>query len=164
VFFDNVEMPVEDRLGDEGKGWELATVVLAYERGPTELGIVATHRGELRRLSAGLLENDTAADEAFARAWIAVEACRLHLLESLTRRSMGEAPGPSSSVGKLLMIRAEQKIGTLELDSSDVKAITGEDRQASTRYVWARASSVYGGAEQIQKNIIAQRVLGLPRQ
>jgi alkylation response protein AidB-like acyl-CoA dehydrogenase len=164
VFFDNVEVPVEDRLGDEGKGWELATVVLAYERGPTELGIVATHRGELRRLSAGLRENDTAADEAFARAWIAVEACRLHLLESLTRRSMGEAPGPSSSVGKLLMIRAEQKIGTLELDSSDVKAITGEDRQASTRYVWARASSVYGGAEQIQKNIIAQRVLGLPRQ
>ena len=164
VFFDSVEVPLCDRLGEEGKGWELATVVLAYERGPTELGVVATHQGELRHLAESLEEGDTANDEAFARAWISVEACRLHLLEGLTRRAMGEAPGPSSSVGKLLMIRAEQSIGSLELDAATVRATTGEDWQPSTRYIWARASSVYGGAEQIQRNIIAQRVLHLPRQ
>ena len=60
VFFDNVEVPLCDRLGEEGKGWELATVVLAYERGPTELGVVATHQGELRHLAESLEEGDTA--------------------------------------------------------------------------------------------------------
>ena len=163
VFFDDVEIPIEDRLGDEGRGWQLATVVLAYERGPTELGVVATHRGELARLAGRLDDDDTAADEEFGRAWLAVEACRLHLLEGLTRRAMGEPPGPTSSVGKLLMIRAEQAIGSLELDSADVTAMTGDDRLPSTRYVWSRASSVYGGSEQIQRNIVAQRVLGLPK-
>lgn len=92
-----------------------------------------------------------------------MEACRLHLLEGLTRRAMGEPPGPTSSVGKLLMIRAEQAIGSLELDSADVTAMTGDDRLPSTRYVWSRAASVYGGSEQIQRNIVAQRVLGLPK-
>jgi alkylation response protein AidB-like acyl-CoA dehydrogenase len=163
VFFDDVEVPVADRLGDEGEGWALATVVLAYERGPTELGVVATHRGELRRLARDLPDDDALAEESFGRAWTTVEACRLHLLGELTRRAMGEAPGPSSSVGKLLMIRAEQGVGSLELDSADFAAFAGSDRLPSTRYLWARASSVYGGTEQIQRNIVAQRVLGLPR-
>jgi alkylation response protein AidB-like acyl-CoA dehydrogenase len=163
VFLEDVEVPVEDRLGREGQGWNLATVVLAYERGPTELGVVATHRAELARLAGKLSDHDTAADEAFGRAWAAVEACRLQLLEGLTRRAMGEPPGPASSVGKLLMIRAEQMLGSLEFDCADETAVTGEDQLPSTRYLWSRAASVYGGAEQIQRNIVAQRVLGLPR-
>jgi alkylation response protein AidB-like acyl-CoA dehydrogenase len=76
---------------------------------------------------------------------------------------MGEPPGPASSVGKLLMIRAEQMLGSLEFDCADETAVTGEDQLPSTRYLWSRAASVYGGAEQIQRNIVAQRVLGLPR-
>ncbi len=162
VFFDGAEVPASDRVGDEGDGWPLATVVLAYERGPSELGVIATYRHELRELlrtSAG----DPVAEEALARAYLAVEACRLHLLESLTRRVKGEAPGPGSSVDKLLMIRAEQALGTLELDAADATAVTGEDWDKPSRYLWSRAASVYGGSEQIQRNIVAQRLLGLPR-
>jgi alkylation response protein AidB-like acyl-CoA dehydrogenase len=92
-----------------------------------------------------------------------VEACRLHLLESLTKRAKGEAPGPGSSVDKLLMIRSEQALGALALDAGGTPGVTGEDWRVPSRYLWSRASSVYGGSEQIQRNIIAQRLLGLPR-
>jgi alkylation response protein AidB-like acyl-CoA dehydrogenase len=136
--------------------------VLAYERGPSELGVIATYRAELRELvhaSAG----DAVAEEALARAYVAVEACRLHLLESLTRRAKGEAPGPGSSVDKLLMVRSEQALGTLVLDAARTDGVTGDDWDIPSRYLWSRAASVYGGSEQIQRNIIAQRILGLPR-
>ena len=162
VFFDDARVPVTDRIGEEGSGWPLATVVLAYERGPSELGVIATYRTELRELvhaSAG----DPNAEEALARAYVAVEACRLHLLESLTKRAKGEAPGPGSSVDKLLMVRSEQALGTLVLDAARTDGVTGEDWEVPSRYLWSRASSVYGGSEQIQRNIIAQRILGLPR-
>jgi alkylation response protein AidB-like acyl-CoA dehydrogenase len=124
--------------------------------------VIATYRAELRSLlhtSAG----DPVAEEALARAYVSVEACRLHLLESLTKRAKGEVPGPGSSVDKLLMIRSEQALGALELDAGGVAGVTGEDWGVPSRYLWSRASSVYGGSEQIQRNIIAQRILGLPR-
>jgi alkylation response protein AidB-like acyl-CoA dehydrogenase len=162
VFFDGARVPVTDRIGEEGAGWPLATVVLAYERGPSELGVIATYRAELRKL-VGPSAGDPVAEDALARAYVAVEACRLHLLESLTRRVNGEAPGPSSSVDKLLMIRSEQALGSLEFDAASIPGVTGEDWGVASRYLWSRASSVYGGSEQIQRNIIAQRILGLPR-
>jgi alkylation response protein AidB-like acyl-CoA dehydrogenase len=162
VFFDDARVPASDRIGDEGAGWPLATVVLAYERGPSELGVIATYRAELRRLAAESA-GDPVAEEALARAYLAVEACRLHLLESLTKRARGEAPGPGSSVDKLLMLRSEQALGTLTLDAAGSDAVTGEDWEVPSRYLWSRAASVYGGSEQIQRNIIAQRILGLPR-
>jgi alkylation response protein AidB-like acyl-CoA dehydrogenase len=124
--------------------------------------VIATYRAELRALlyaNAG----DPVVEEALARAYVAVEACRLHLLESLTKRAKGEAPGPGSSVDKLLMVRSEQALGTLGLDAGGVAAVTGDERGVASRYLWSRASSVYGGSEQIQRNIIAQRILGLPR-
>ena len=162
VFLDGAEVPVTDRVGEEGDGWPLATVVLAYERGPSELGVIATYRAELRDL-VGRSAGDAVAEDALARAYVAVEACRLHLLESLTRRVKGEAPGPGTSVDKLLMIRAEQALGTLELDAAATAGVTGEPWVTPSRYLWSRAASVYGGSEQIQRNIVAQRVLGLPR-
>jgi alkylation response protein AidB-like acyl-CoA dehydrogenase len=162
VFFDGAEVPASDRVGAEGDGWPLATVVLAYERGPSELGVIATYRAELRDL-VGPSAGDPVAEEALARAYVAVEACRLHLLESLTRRVKGETPGPGSSIDKLLMIRAEQALGTLELDAAGASGLTGEEWATPSRYLWSRAASVYGGSEQIQRNIVAQRILGLPR-
>jgi alkylation response protein AidB-like acyl-CoA dehydrogenase len=124
--------------------------------------VIATYRDELRRLvPAG--RGDPVAEEALARAYVAVEACRLHLLESLTRRTHGEAPGPGSSVDKLLMIRSEQALGSLVLDAAGARGVVGDDWSVASRYLWSRAASVYGGSEQIQRNIIAQRILGLPR-
>jgi alkylation response protein AidB-like acyl-CoA dehydrogenase len=162
VFFDDAEVPLGGRIGEEGDGWRLATTVLAYERGPSELGVVATWRAALDEL-----DKHTASDPELAagvaRAHAAVEACRVHLMESLSVRARGGVPGPGSSVDKLLMIRAEQAIGSLELSLAGAEAVAGTDRHTAVRYLWSRASSIYGGAEQIQRNIVAQRILGLPR-
>jgi len=162
VFFDGAEVPATDRLGAEGDGWPLATVVLAYERGPSELGVVATFRAALDELAVSSA-GDPVAETQVARAYAAVEALRLHLLESLTQRVRGQAPGPGSSVDKLLMIRAGQALGSLEFDAGGTAALTGDDGESAQRYLWSRAASVYGGSEQVQRNIIAQRILGLPR-
>jgi alkylation response protein AidB-like acyl-CoA dehydrogenase len=84
-------------------------------------------------------------------------------MESLSRRAQGAAPGPNSSIDKLLMIRAEQALGTLELETAGAEAMSGADDAVGKRYLFSRAASIYGGAEQIQRNIVAQRILGLPR-
>jgi alkylation response protein AidB-like acyl-CoA dehydrogenase len=61
------------------------------------------------------------------------------------------------------MIRAEQALGSLEMDVAQASGVTGADRDTGERYIYSRAASIYGGTEQIQKNIVAQRILGLPR-
>ncbi|MEM7140660.1 MAG: acyl-CoA dehydrogenase family protein [Actinomycetota bacterium] len=162
VFFDETPVPVENRLGDEGDGWGMAGAVLAYERGPSEIGIVATWQRKLAELAAGL-DDDAEKTVDYGRSLVAVEACRVHLLEGLSRRAEGEDPGPASSVDKLLMVRAEQTLGTSEFDARAAGAVTGEDSAAANDYVYSRAASIYGGTEQIQKGIIATRILGLPR-
>lgn len=162
VFFDDAEAFAVDRLGEEGDGWQLATTVLSYERGPSEIGIVAIWRAELEKLRDHASTDDSIA-RGWAQAYVAVEACRLRLMESLSARAGGEAPGPGSSVDKLLMTRAEQTLGSLELDAARADVVTDAGSDAAHRYMYSRAASIYGGAEQIQKNIVAQRVLGLPR-
>jgi alkylation response protein AidB-like acyl-CoA dehydrogenase len=162
VFFDDAQAFAIDRLGEEGDGWRLATTVLSYERGPSEIGIVATWRSELDRLRP-VADTDPGIANRWARAYVAVEACRLRLTESLSARASGEHPGPGSSVDKLLMIRAEQALGALDLDVAGAAAVSGVDREAASRYMYSRAASIYGGTEQIQKNIVAQRILSLPR-
>lgn len=162
VFFDDAEIPVTNRLGAEGDGWTLATTVLSYERGPSELGVVATWQTALRELQDAATGDDRR-QVAVARSTAAVEACRLHLMESLSSRARGIPPGPGSSIDKLLMIRAEQAIGAMEFDTAGVPVIAGEDGHTVSQYFYARAASIYGGAEQIQRNIVAQRILGLKR-
>ena len=162
VFFDATPVPVGNRLGDEGDGWGLASAVLAYERGPSELGVVAAWRSKLRELRE-LSSGDAVREHAYGRAFVDAQACQIRLMEGLSRRARGEDPGPSSSVDKLLMIRSEQALGSLEFDAASIPGVTGEDWGVASRYLWSRASSVYGGSEQIQRNIIAQRILGLPR-
>lgn len=103
------------------------------------------------------------ATPVYGRSLVAVEACRVHLLEGLSRRAEGEDPGPASSVDKMLMVRAEQTLGGTEFDARAAGAVTGEDPVAANDYVYSRAASIYGGTEQIQKGIIATRILGLPR-
>jgi alkylation response protein AidB-like acyl-CoA dehydrogenase len=162
VFFDDAPVDAANRLGAEGDGWPLATTVLAYERGPSELGVVASWRTLLAKLDQAIAPEDDRR-LSLARCYVAAEACRLRLMESLSRRATGAAPGPHSSIDKLLMIRAEQALGTLELEAAGAEAMTGGDDAVGKRYLFSRAASIYGGAEQIQRNIIAQRILGLPR-
>lgn len=167
VFFDDVRVPASQRIGEDGDGWLLATTVLAHERGPADIGFISKFEiqlGQFEELIETLPEDERRGFALeVADAYVAVAACRQHVLKSLSLRASGAPPGAETSVDKLLMMRAMQQLGVLTLERAAPALVVGEDDTALFDYFHARASSIYGGTEQIQKTIIAQRVLGMPR-
>jgi alkylation response protein AidB-like acyl-CoA dehydrogenase len=167
VFFDNLEVPVEQRIGAEGDGWSIATTVLAHERGPSDIGLVShffTLLDHFEDLHDELPEQRRGEfSRKIAEAFISVSACRLYILKSLSERANGIPPGPEASVCKLLMTRVEQEIGALALDLAGSEPLLGDDKDTVFHYLRSRAASIFGGTEQIQRSIVAQRVLGMQR-
>jgi alkylation response protein AidB-like acyl-CoA dehydrogenase len=167
VFFDDLEVPVSQRIGEDGDGWLLATTVLAHERGPADIGMISKFEVLIARLEATLakLPEPERAQLAprVADAGTAVAACRRHVLKSLSLRAQGVPPGAETSIDKLLMTRASQSLGSLIFDTSASGLVLGESDDALFEYLHSRAASIYGGTEQIQRTIVAQRLLGMPR-
>jgi len=168
MFFDDVEIPVENRIGDEGAGWRIAMTVLSYERGPADIGFIATLKSTLRRLEK-LAEdtgraNDPEVRKGISRAYVIGEALRLNVMEQLSQRVAGTLPGPDGSVARLLLTQAEQTVRRLELELAGADALTGRDEAgAFGAYLRSRTISIFGGTSEIQKNILANQVLGLPK-
>jgi alkylation response protein AidB-like acyl-CoA dehydrogenase len=160
VFFDDVAVPVENRIGDEGQGWEIAMTTVAYERGPADSGF-ASHSKRILRQLADLMDDDAAS--LIGRCYVNAEIVRLHVLASLASRDPQVGPGPSSSIDKLLMIRAAQDLGHSVHELLGDRICVGLESDWFFEYLMSRAASIYGGTEQIQKSIVAQRILGLPR-
>ena len=105
-----------------------------------------------------------AGDQREAVAWAHVEAemLRLHVCRRLSERLDGTDHGPGGSIDKLLMTWVEQSVGHAALAVSGAQAAVDGDDVALKTYLYSRAQSVMGGTSQIQKNIIATRILGLP--
>jgi len=167
VFWDGVEVPAENRLGQEGDGWRIAMTTVSFERGPGDVGTVAAFRRNLRQVEAlaaqrGHLENPEVR-QALARAYVYGEAQRLNVAEQLSKRVSGHLPGPEASVSKQLWTQAEQYLQHLAMDLAGADALTGAAPERLHDYFLSRPISVYGGSAQIQRNLLAQRVLGLPR-
>ncbi|MGI8329469.1 acyl-CoA dehydrogenase family protein [Actinomadura scrupuli] len=153
VLFDGVRVPADQMVGEPGEGWALAMTVVGHEREPAELGYSARYGKLVRDLAART--GGTASDEL---AWAAVqtEMLRLHVRRRLSERLDGVAHGPEGSLDKLLMTWVEQSVGHAAL------AVGGtRDPELLSAYLYSRAQSVMGGTSQIQKNIIASRILGL---
>ena len=167
VFWDGVEVPVQNRLGDEGDGWRIAMTTVSYERGPGDVGSVAAFRRSLRQVERLAAEKGVIGDpevrRALARAYVFGEAQRLNVLEQLSKRVSGHLPGPDASVSKQLWTQAEQYLQHVAMDLAGAGALTGEAPDRLVDYFMSRPTSVYGGTAQIQRNLLAQRVLGLPR-
>jgi len=167
MFFDDVEVPVDQQIGDTGAGWRIAMTVLAFERGPGDIGMIATFQTALRRLEGiaadrGLLQ-DPETRKAIARVYVIGEALRLNVVEQLSQRNAGKPPGPEGSVARLLLTKAEQAMRTLELELSGAAAFTEPGDTSFASYLRSRTISIFGGTSQIQKNILANQVLGMPR-
>jgi alkylation response protein AidB-like acyl-CoA dehydrogenase len=167
VFWDGVEVPAENRLGDEGDGWRIAMTTVSYERGPADVGMIATYRRNLRQVERtaahrGLLD-DPEVRRGLARAYMYGEAQRLNVAEQLSLRLSGHLPGPEGSVSKQLWTQSEQYLQHLAMDLVGADALTGAAPERLSDYFWSRPVSVYGGSAQIQRNLLAQRILGLPR-
>ena len=166
VTFDDVDVPVENLLGDRGQGWAIATQLLAYERGPSDINWISRLSRQLRGLEKdvrmGRLENSPATRARLGQAYAELRALQVKVQRSLTDRQRGALPGPEGSVDKLLMARADQVFGHTMMDLSGSEPLLSEGLEWDI-YVWSRAAGIYGGTAQIQRNIVAQRVLGLPR-
>jgi alkylation response protein AidB-like acyl-CoA dehydrogenase len=167
VFWDGVEVPAENRLGEEGDGWRIAMTTVSFERGPGDVGTVAAFRRSLRHVERLAAEKGVIGDpevrRALARAYVFGEAQRLNVAEQLSKRVSGHLPGPDASVSKQLWTQAEQYLQHVAMDLAGAGALTGEAPERLADYFMSRPVSVYGGTAQIQRNLLAQRVLGLPR-
>ncbi|GAA1867069.1 acyl-CoA dehydrogenase family protein [Pseudonocardia ailaonensis] len=166
IHLDDVRIPAENLLGKPTDGWRIAMDVVSYERGAVDVGYLAKFDRYLTEL-AGLVrasgrEPDRSTLQTLGEAAAGLEVLRMHCLRSLSERVEGGSPGAESSIDKLLMTRVEQTLMSAGLELLD--DVTTPDRSEwFDRYLYGRAGSIYGGSAQIQRNILAQRVLALPR-
>ncbi len=166
VIFDGARASAAYMIGEPGEGWRVAMTIVSHEREPGELGYVARYAKTVKELERAVRANPRAfrSDQRESVAWAHVQAemLRLHVCRRLSERHDGIDHGPGGSIDKLLMTWVEQTVGAAALAVSGPRAaIDGEDVALKT-YLYSRAQSVMGGTSQIQKNIIATRILGLP--
>src|SRR4051795_2017096 len=163
LFLDDVVVPKENLLGARGDGWKIAMHTLGHERGTAALPRQVKLRTWLDRLVATAAErgrlDDPQAQLELARALIGVEVLRHHAYRTVGEFLSGGAVGPESSTVKLLMAAAEQRLA-----ASAIELLGHQDEFWSETYLYSRAASVYGGTAQIQRNIIADRILSLPQE
>ncbi|MEU4708251.1 acyl-CoA dehydrogenase family protein [Nocardia salmonicida] len=153
VHFDGARVPADQMVGSPGDGWALAMTVVGHEREPSTLGYAARY-GKLVRQLAARTPGPLPADLAWAA--VQTEMLRLHVRRRLSEQLDGVSHGPEGSLDKLLMTWVEQSVGHAAL------AVGGtRDPELLSAYLYSRAQSVMGGTSQIQKNIIASRILGL---
>ncbi len=166
ITFDDVDVPAANLLGERGQGWAIANQLLAYERGPSDINWIGRLSTQLRQLEddvrTGWLDDTPAARARLGQAYVELRALQIKVHRSLTERQHGRLPGPEGSVDKLLMGRADQFVGRTMMDLRASGPLLAEGLEWDI-YVWSRAAGIYGGTTQIQRNIVAQRVLGLPR-
>ena len=164
VHFDRAVVPADNMIGEPGEGWRIAMTVLSHEREPQELGNASRYRKTVNEL-VEIARADPPLDDEQRRelAWAIVESDMLaHLVSRrLSDRLDGIQHGSEGSIDKVLMTWVEQAVGQAALAVAGAGYDGGDPTMLST-YLYGRAQSVMGGTEQIQKNLIATRILGLP--
>jgi alkylation response protein AidB-like acyl-CoA dehydrogenase len=166
VIFDGARVAAGNMIGKPGEGWRIAMTIVSHEREPGEVGYVARYTKTVKDLEKTLRARPDGfgSDQREAVAWAHVQAemLRLHVRRRLSERLDGNDHGPGGSIDKLLMTWVEQAVGAAALSVAGSDAVTQADDVALKIYLYSRAQSVMGGTSQIQKNIIATRILGLP--
>jgi alkylation response protein AidB-like acyl-CoA dehydrogenase len=165
VLFDGARVPAADMIGAPGEGWRLAMTVVSHEREPGELGYVARYKKVVKELTGMVRDHPERYGPEQVRdlGWALVEAemLRLHVCRRLSDRLDGITHGPEGSVDKLLMTQVEQAVGHAALSVGGAAHGDGDDTWLKV-YLYSRAQSVMGGTSQIQRNLVAGRILGLP--
>jgi alkylation response protein AidB-like acyl-CoA dehydrogenase len=179
LFLDDVVVPRENVLGELGDGWKIAMYTLGHERGTAALPRQVKLRTWLdrvvstaarRELDGRPLIEDPEAQIALARALIGIEVLRHHAYRTVGEFLSGGAVGPESSSVKLLMAEAEQRLAETALEVLGPTLLSGDPEDVPENdfwyetYLYSRAASVYGGTRQIQRDIIADRILALPKE
>lgn len=166
VFLDGVFVPDDQLVGDANQGWAVANTTLAHERGTSfpfkEQVVHETYLDELYDLAhqRHVLDDVEVAD-ALAQAFVELRVLRLHNWRTLSRLARGEQPGPESSWVKLTWTDMTQHLSDAGLAVLGPEApLTGPWQR---QWLWSKAASIAGGTSEIQRTIIGERLLGLPR-
>jgi len=173
TFFDGARTPVDNVVGEVNDGWRVAMGTLAFERGASTLGQNILFQNELAEIIAIAVQNGAARDpllrQRLADAWIGLEIMRYNALRILSdTRADGELP-PAALVTKIYWATWHRNLGKLAMDVLGPEAEIGEGfpyqlGALQRLFLFTRAETIYAGSNQIQRNIIAERALGLPRE
>lgn len=174
VFFDDARTEASLVVGEPGKGWGVAMGTLTFERGISTVGQQIRFARELADLEAvarenGALQNPVIA-ERIDQAWVGLRVLRAHALRTLAsahetadaRTAAGQA-----SVSKLLWANWHRDLGELAMDvlgAPGMIALPDDLNEWQRLFLFSRADTIYGGSNEVQRNIISERVLGLPRE
>jgi alkylation response protein AidB-like acyl-CoA dehydrogenase len=176
VFFTDVRVPKSNVIGAEGGGWDVAMLLLSFERGASAMPQYTGFRRELDDVIG--LAKDLGRDQnpllrqRIASSVVELECLKYHSLHVLTQVEQGKELGAASSMTKLQWSETHQDIGELFADVAGLAhQVTGSaldnggldvgDLQRS--FLWSRSETIWGGSSQVQRNIVAERLLGLPR-
>jgi alkylation response protein AidB-like acyl-CoA dehydrogenase len=164
IFFSDVEVPVENRLGNEGEGWQVAMTTLLHERATLGFALTAT----LDALFGRLLEDARSRDldprlrEALASEWIELQALRYTNYRALGTYERTGIPGPEGSGVKLRWSEANQRLTKLARELGEAGGIL-DDGWWNHQQLRSRGNTIEAGTSEVLRNIMAERVLGLPR-
>nr|WP_321511943.1 acyl-CoA dehydrogenase family protein [uncultured Hyphomonas sp.] len=169
VYFTDVRIPDKDRLGDVGAGWKVALVTLMNER----LAVGGSPGPDWAEIMEYARDHGTLSDQAFreklADWYVAAQGYKLTKFRTQTALSRGQTPGPENSIGKIITANHLQDICNSAIEMQDHYGIINEtDRMPADAifqqsFMWAPGLRIAGGTDEILKNIIAERVLGLPQ-
>jgi alkylation response protein AidB-like acyl-CoA dehydrogenase len=190
VFMTNARVEKENLIGRLGQGWEIAQTTLGYERGGNSLGRVTRYKAAfdrlvqatktLRRHGRPLFE-DPVVRTKMGRMYAELEVQRYAALRVLSALEKGAEPGAASSITKLSYSEFEKRYyelcqeilgpygqitegGGLEEFTLDIDSSSGVRGTWAYAFLWSRAGTIYSGSSEIQKNVIGERVLGLPKE
>ncbi|WP_102143237.1 acyl-CoA dehydrogenase family protein [Mycobacterium hubeiense] len=172
VFFDDVRVPRERLLGEVDGGWGVVMHLMQYERGMYGYASLTTALTELSWLRAEMAEHGSSSADRrrFAQLYVAVLAAQARAATTVRALAEGRAVGPNSSVDKLLCAKAERDINDLIMDARREWLIAGagaDGRELDAiraKWWYTRAATIMGGSAEVQRGIIADHLLGLPKE
>lgn len=172
VFFDDVRVPLENRLGQEGAGWQVAMATAGFERGlmlrsPGRFQETARALVELYKRHQERADRDPSIREQVMRAWLDAEAYTLSAYATASRLLKGGRIGAESSANKVFWSELDLRMHEIAMrilgPEAELIGVSAEIDRWREGYLFALAGTIYAGTNEIQRNIVAERMLGMPR-
>jgi alkylation response protein AidB-like acyl-CoA dehydrogenase len=168
VFLTGARTPADHVVGEPGDGWRVAMALLGFERGVSVLGQVVGFARELRDV-VGLAKANGAVDDPVLRDRLAALHVELEVMRWQALRGLSSDDAGGASVFKLVWANWHKRLGEVAMDVRGLDGLVAkgapyelDDQQRL--FLFARADTIYGGSDEVQRNILAERVLGLPRE
>ena len=189
VFMTNARVEKSDQIGALGEGWAIAQTTLGYERGGRALARITTYATQYNRLVEAArrlkrhgrpLMDNPVVRQKLGRIWAELEVERYGALRVLTMLERGEHPGAGGSLTKLSYSEFEKRFMELAMEilgpygqltegqpeeyRLQIDTAVGDHGTWAYAFLWSRAGTIYAGSSEIQKNVIGERILGLPKE